>query len=104
MQPLARTPSNDSDSGFSPPDGYGKKPSFFRRFRDLLPRRKGDFPQKLAEQNLIDYAQLLQTSSNYSADSYQTTRLIAGSEVYGGVPGQTEFYTNKPLKFIESHW
>ena len=44
---------------------------------------------------LIESAQKLQTDSAYNADEYTVTKLSKGSKVIGGLPGQTEFYTDE---------
>src|SRR5258707_342415 len=43
----------------------------------------------------IEQAMKSQTAAGYKADAWTLTTLKAGDVVYGGVPGQTAFYTTK---------
>ena len=51
--------------------------------------------QEPDEKVLLGRATKSQTSSGYNADMWKLTTLNPGDVVYGGVPGQSEYYTTK---------
>jgi hypothetical protein len=48
-----------------------------------------------ADKAVLDRATKSQTAAGYNADEWKLTNLKPGDVVYGGVPGQTEYYTTK---------